>query len=56
MRETAHFWSELHKLVDSEGRDYRWEDSAMLPRSEDIGDPAGFLKSTTVPDDLSGLI
>jgi len=56
MRETAHFWSELHKLVDSEGRDYRWEDSALLPRSEDIGDPAGFLKSTTVPDDLSGLI
>ena len=56
MRETAHFWSELNRLAGSDGRDHRWEDSALLPRSEDIADPAAFLKSTTVPDDLSGLI
>ena len=37
-------------------RDHRWEDSALLPTAEDISDPAKFLASTTVPDDLSGLI
>jgi putative hydrolase len=56
MRETAHFWSELNRLVGNDGRDHRWEDAALLPRSEDIADPAAFLKSTTVPDDLRDLI
>jgi len=56
MRETTKFWEELNTLVGLEGRDHRWEDSALLPTSSDLADPAGFLKSTTVPDDLSGLI
>lgn len=56
MRETAKFWSELHELAGIDGRDHRWEDCALLPTSIDLADPAAFLKSTTVPDDLSGLI
>lgn len=56
MRETAQFWSDLHELAGLDGRDHRWEDSALLPTSADLADPTAFLKSTTVPDDLSGLI
>jgi putative hydrolase len=56
MRETAKFWEELNALAGLEGRDHRWEDAALLPQSGDLADPAAFLKSTTVPDDLSGLI
>ena len=56
MRETAKFWMQLHDLAGLDGRDHRWEDSALLPTSFDLADPAAFLKSTTVPDDLSGLI
>ena len=39
-----------------EVRDHRWEDPTLLPTAEDLADPAGFLASTTVPDDLSGLL
>ena len=56
MRETAKFWEELNALAGLEGRDHRWEDAALLPQSGDLADPPAFLKSTTVPDDLSGLI
>ncbi len=56
MRETAIFWGALFELGGADGRDHRWEDAALLPRGEDLADPAAFLKSTTVPDDLSGLI
>ena len=56
MREASKFWGELLALAESEGRDHRWEDAALLPRAADLADPAAFLKSTTVPDDLSGLI
>ena len=64
-RECSIFWGELVSLGgdssggDSSGielRDHRWEDSALLPTLKDLSDPAGFIKSTTVPDDLSGLI
>jgi putative hydrolase len=56
MRECTKFWSDVHALQGIEGRDHRWEDASLLPRSEDLADAAGFLQSTTVPDDLSGLI
>ncbi len=56
MRETAIFWGELLTLAGAEGRDHRWEDPALLPSSDELADPAGFLQSTTVPDDLRDLI
>lgn len=60
-RECSHFWSEIYSVsgenVDGVAiRDLRWEDPALLPTSHEISDPAAFLASTTVPDDLSGLI
>ena len=55
-REAAHFWSEVNAIGGSEVRDHRWEDPALLPTATELGDPAAFLSSTTVPDDLSGLI
>ena len=56
MRETAIFWGEVLAIGGIEARDHRWEDAALLPQASDLADPAAFLKSTTVPDDLSGLI
>lgn len=65
-RECSQFWNEIYaigkKEINGEEidgvsiRDHRWEDPALLPTAEDISDPAKFLASTTVPDDLSGLI
>jgi len=64
-RECSQFWSEIYSIsggaegnIESgiEVRDHRWEDSALLPTAQDLHDPAAFLASTTVPDDLSGLI
>jgi len=60
-RECSQFWNEIYAIsgADNGGvevRDHRWEDPALLPTAEDISDPAKFLASTTVPDDLSGLI
>ena len=56
MRESATFWSEVKKLSGADGRDKCWEDPAFLPMPNDLKDPAAFLNSVTVPDDLSGLI
>ena len=63
MRECANFWREIYILsADSDAesavaiRDHRWEDPTLLPTAEDLADPVGFLASTTVPDDLSGLL
>jgi putative hydrolase len=60
-RECAIFWGELFALGSEENsgleiRDHRWEDSALLPTLKDLADPEAFIKSTTVPDDLSGLL
>ena len=60
-RECSQFWNEIYLISGEEIggvsiRDHRWEDPALLPTAEDISDPAKFLASTTVPDDLSGLI
>jgi len=55
-RECSHFWFEVEGEIGSADRDLRWEDPALLPRAEDLGDVKKFLNSTIVPDDLSGLI
>lgn len=58
-RECSIFWGELLSLGLENGievRDHRWEDSALLPTLKDLSDPEGFIRSTTVPDDLSGLL
>lgn len=56
MREAAAFWGEVKQLRGADGRDKCWEDPAFLPMPNDLKDPAAFLNSVTVPDDLSGLI
>jgi putative hydrolase len=70
-RECSIFWGELVALGNKsagesagesasesgiETRDHRWEDSALLPTLRDLSDPEAFIRSTTVPDDLSGLL
>ena len=55
MRECTHFWDEVYRLRGIDGRDHRWEDAALLPSSANLSNPEDFLKSTTVPDDLSEL-
>ena len=68
-RECSIFWGELVALGNAptdetsaqptdgiSTRDHRWEDSALLPTLKDLADPEGFIRSTTVPDDLSGLL
>ena len=56
MRECSHFWFEVESEIGLAGRDQRWEDPALLPKSQDLADVSKFLNSTTVPDDLSGLL
>jgi len=56
MRESSAFWNDVKKLRGADGRDKCWEDPAFLPMPNDLKDPAAFLNSVTVPDDLSGLI
>ncbi len=56
MRECATFWGQVLELRSAEVRDSRWEDPALLPAATDLGEVEKFLMSTTVPDDLSGLI
>lgn len=56
MRECSAFWAQVLELRGVEGRDARWEDPALLPTASDLADVEAFLASTTVPDDLSGLI
>jgi putative hydrolase len=56
MRECALFWFEVESEIGLALRDQRWEDPALLPRSEDLADVNKFLNSTIVPDDLSGLL
>ena len=56
MRECATFWFDVESELDLAGRDHRWEDPALLPTANDLTDVTKFLTSTSVPDDLSGLI
>jgi putative hydrolase len=54
-REAREFWSQITALRDIKERDSIWDESVLLPDAAQLQDPAGFIKSRTVPDDLSGL-
>ncbi|MFM7889576.1 MAG: zinc-dependent metalloprotease [Actinomycetota bacterium] len=55
-REAIAFWEKIVELRDVKSRDEIWDESFLLPRADQLGDAEAFLKSRTVPDDLSGLI
>jgi len=55
-REAIAFWEKIVELRDVKSRDEIWDESFLLPRADQLGDAEDFLKSRTVPDDLSGLI
>jgi putative hydrolase len=55
-REAITFWEQIAKLKDVQTRDQVWEDPVLLPTANQLHDAEGFLKSRTIPDDLSGLI
>ena len=54
-REAIAFWEKIAALKDIQTRDQIWDESFLLPTSEDLGNPEGFLKAREIPDDLSGL-
>jgi putative hydrolase len=53
-REASAFWKKIREVKSIAERDQIW--SGFLPTSEDLLDPEKFLASTSIPDDLSGLI
>jgi putative hydrolase len=55
-REAITFWESIVKLKDVKSRDEIWDESFLLPRADQLSDAEAFLKSRTVPDDLSGLL
>ena len=55
-REAISFWERVAELKDIKSRDEIWDESFLLPRGDQLQDAEGFLKSRTVPDDLSGLV
>lgn len=55
-REAIAFWEKVVALSDVKTRDEIWGESYLLPSAEQLGDVEAFLKSRTVPDDLSGLM
>jgi putative hydrolase len=55
-REATSFWEKIVELRDIKARDEIWDEAFLLPRADQLGDAEAFLRSRTVPDDLSGLI
>jgi len=53
-REASAFWRKIREVKSIAERDQIW--SGLLPTAEDLLDPEKFLNSTSIPDDLSGLI
>ena len=53
-REASAFWKKIREVKSIAERDQIW--SGLLPTAEDLLDPEKFLKSTSIPDDLSGLL
>ena len=53
-REASAFWKKIREVKSIAERDQIW--SGLLPTAEDLLDPEKFLNSTSIPDDLSGLI
>ena len=53
IREATNFWSEIRAINGIDTRDKIW--SGLLPTAKELSDPTGFVRSTSIPDDLSGL-
>jgi uncharacterized protein (DUF2342 family) len=53
-REASAFWQKVRESKDIAARDQIW--SGILPNADELMDPQGFLASTEIPDDLSGLL
>jgi putative hydrolase len=53
-REASAFWKKIREVKSVGERDQIW--SGLLPPADDLLDPEKFLTSTSIPDDLSGLI
>jgi len=53
-REASAFWKKIREVKSIADRDQIW--SGLLPTADDLLDPEKFLASTSIPDDLSGLI
>ncbi|CAB4539950.1 unannotated protein [freshwater metagenome] len=53
-REASAFWKKIREIKSIADRDQIW--SGLLPTADDLLDPEKFLASTTIPDDLSGLL
>ena len=53
-REASAFWSKIREVKSISERDQVW--SGLLPSADDLLEPEKFLNSTSIPDDLSGLI
>ena len=53
-REASAFWQKVRESKDIAARDQIW--SGILPSADELLDPQGFLTSTEIPDDLSGLL
>ena len=53
-REASAFWKKIREVKSIAERDQIW--SGLLPTAEDLLSPEKFLASTSIPDDLSGLI
>jgi uncharacterized protein (DUF2342 family) len=54
-REAIAFWEKIAVLKDIQVRDQIWDESFLLPTSDDLTNPESFLKAREIPDDLSGL-
>ena len=53
-REASAFWKKIREVKSVGERDQIW--SGLLPTADDLLDPEKFVASTSIPDDLSGLI
>jgi putative hydrolase len=53
-REASAFWKKIREVKSVGERDQIW--SVLLPTADDLLDPEKFLTSTSIPDDLSGLL
>ncbi|MGB5150515.1 MAG: zinc-dependent metalloprotease [Mycobacterium sp.] len=54
MREAADLWEKLTEAVGSDARDAVWQHPDLLPRGEDLDDPAAFI-DRAVGGDTSGI-
>ncbi len=53
-REASAFWKKIREIKSVGERDQIW--SGLLPTADDLLDPEKFVASTSIPDDLSGLL